>query len=54
MVVHGEHHWMPRDVEQKQQVWEHAESRNMQARKHGWMLQDVPKVNFEDGIEAVR
>jgi predicted dehydrogenase len=26
----------------------------MQARKHGWQLQVVPKVNFDDGIEAMR
>lgn len=48
------HHFMPHDVDQKQQGWEHCESRLMQARKHGWMLQRVPKVNVEDGIEAVR
>jgi hypothetical protein len=48
------HHWMPHDVVQKHQGWEHTESRIMQARKHGWMLQVIPKVNFEDGIEAVR
>ncbi len=47
-------HFMPHDVDQKQQGWEHCESRLMQARKHGWMLQRVPKVNVEDGIEAVR
>ena len=48
------HHWMPHDVKQKHQGWEHTESRIMQARKHGWMLQVIPSVNFEDGIEAVR
>jgi phage terminase large subunit len=48
------HHFMPHDVDQKHQGWEHTESRLMQARKHGWMLQRVPKVNVEDGIEAVR
>lgn len=48
------HHWMPHDVEQKHQGWEHAESRIMKARKHGWILQVIPKLNFEDGIEAVR
>ena len=53
MCVWG-HHWMPHDVNQKHQGWEHTESRIMQARKHGWILQVVPKVNFEDGIEAVR
>ena len=47
-------HFMPHDVKQEHQGWEHTESRIMQARKHGWMLQVVPKVNFEDGIEAVR
>ena len=26
----------------------------MQARKHGWHFQMVPRVSFEDGIEAVR
>jgi phage terminase large subunit len=45
---------MPHDVKQEHQGWEHTESRIMQARKHGWQLQVVPKVNFEDGIEAVR
>lgn len=48
------HHWMPHDVKQEHQGWEHTESRIMQARKHGWQLQVVPKVNFEDGIEAAR
>jgi phage terminase large subunit len=48
------HHFMPHDVDQKQQGWEHCESRLMQARKHGWLLQRVPKVNVEDGIEAAR
>lgn len=48
------HHFMPHDVDQKHQGWEHAESRLMQARKHGWQLQMVPKVNLEDGIEAMR
>lgn len=48
------HHWMPHDVRQQHQGWEHTESRIMQARKHGWQLQVVPQVNFEDGIEAAR
>ena len=48
------HHFMPHDVEQKHQGWEQAESRIMLARKAGWHLQVVPKVNFEDGIESVR
>ena len=48
------HHFGPHDIDQKHQGWEHAESRLMQARKHGWHFQVVPKVNFEDGIEAVR
>ena len=47
-------HWMPHDVRQEHQGWEHTESRITQARAAGWMLQVVPKVNFEDGIEAVR
>ena len=47
-------HFGPHDIDQKHQGWEHAESRLMQARKHGWHFQVVPKVNFEDGIEAVR
>jgi hypothetical protein len=47
-------HFMPHDVKQEHQGWEQCESRIMQARKHGWILQVVPKVNFEDGIEAVR
>jgi phage terminase large subunit len=48
------HHFGPHDIDQKHQGWEHAESRLIQARKHGWHFQVVPKVNFEDGIEAVR
>jgi phage terminase large subunit len=48
------HHFMPHDVAQKHQGWEHAESRLMMARQHGWLIQQVPKVNFEDGIEAMR
>ena len=48
------YHFMPHDVDQKHQGWEHTESRLMQARKHGWLLQRVPKVNVEDGIEAAR
>ena len=45
---------MPHDVKQEHQGWEHTESRLTQARKHGWQLMQVPKVNFNDGIEAVR
>lgn len=48
------HHWMPHDVKQGHQGWEHTESRLMQARKHGWIFQVTPDVNFEDGIEALR
>lgn len=48
------HHFGPHDIDQKHQGWEHAESRLMQARKHGWHFIMVPKVAFEDGIEAVR
>jgi hypothetical protein len=48
------YHFGPHDIDQKHQGWEHAESRLMQARKHGWHFQMVPKVAFEDGIEAVR
>jgi phage terminase large subunit len=51
---HWGNHWMPHDVKQQHQGWEHTESRIMQARKHGWQLQVTPKVNFEDGIEAAR
>jgi hypothetical protein len=47
-------HFGPHDIDQKHQGWEHTESRLMQARKHGWHFQMVPKVAFEDGIEAVR
>ncbi len=47
-------HWMPHDVKQEHQGWEHTESRITQAKKHGWHLKVVPKVNFEDGIESVR
>jgi hypothetical protein len=48
------YHFGPHDIDQKHQGWESTESRLMQARKHGWMFQMVPKVNVEDGIEAVR
>ena len=48
------YHFGPHDINQKHQGWEHAESRLIQARKHGWHFQVVPKVNFEDGIEATR
>lgn len=48
------HHWMPHDVKQGHQGWEHTESRLIQARKHGWMLQVTPHVNFQDGIESLR
>lgn len=48
------HHWVPHDIYQKHQGWEHTESRMTQARKHGWLLQTTPKVNFEDGIESLR
>lgn len=47
-------HFMPHDVKQKHQGWEHTESRIVQARKHGWHFQVTPLVNVEDGIEAVR
>jgi len=47
-------HWMPHDVRQEHQGWEQTESRLTQARKAGWNFQVTPKVNFEDGIEAVR
>lgn len=48
------HHFMPHDVKQAHQGWEQAESRLMIARQHGWFFQVTPKVNFEDGIEAMR
>lgn len=47
-------HFGPHDIDQKHQGWEHAESRLMQARKYGWHFQMVPKMSFEDGIEAAR
>jgi hypothetical protein len=47
-------HFMPHDVKQAHQGWEQAESRLMIARQHGWFFQVTPKVNFEDGIEAMR
>jgi hypothetical protein len=47
-------HWAPHDITQRHQGWEHAESRIMQARKHGWQFLMVPKVNVDDGIEATR
>jgi phage terminase large subunit len=48
------HHFGPHDIDQKQQGWEHCQSRLMLARQNGWQIQLVPKVNVEDGIEAVR
>ena len=45
---------MPHDVKQEHQGWEQVESRLMAARKQGWFFQVTPKVNFEDGIEALR
>ena len=47
-------HFGPHDIDQKHQGWEHTESRLMQARRYGWHFQRVPKVSFEDGIEAIR
>ncbi len=47
-------HWMPHDVKQQHQGFEHTESRLMQARRHGWHFQVTPRVNFEDGIESLR
>ena len=48
------HHFMPHDVKQEHQGWEHTESRIVQARKHGWFFMVTPRVNIEDGIEAMR
>ncbi len=47
-------HYAPHDVDQKHQGFEHCESRLMQARRYGWHFILVPKVSFEDGIEALR
>ena len=47
-------HYGPHDIDQKHQGFEHCESRLMQARKYGWHFHMVPKVSFEDGIEACR
>lgn len=47
-------HFMPHDVKQKHQGWEQAESRLMMARQHGWFFQVTPKMDVEDGIEAMR
>lgn len=47
-------HFMPHDIKQAHQGWEQAESRLMQARKAGWFFHVTPKVNFQDGIEALR
>ena len=47
-------HFMPHDVNQAHQGWEQAESRLNIARQNGWFFQVTPKVNFEDGIEAMR
>ena len=47
-------HYGPHDIDQKHQGFEHCESRLMQARKYGWHFHMVPKVSFDDGIEAAR
>lgn len=47
-------HFGPHDITQKHQGWEHAESRLMQARRAGWHFQVTPKLDIEDGIEAMR
>jgi len=47
-------HFMPHDVSQGHQGWETTESRLMQARKAGWNFIVTPKVDIEDGIEAMR
>jgi len=47
-------HFAPHDIAQKHQGWEHAESRLMQARKAGWNFIITPKLDIEDGIEAMR
>lgn len=47
-------HFGPHDIDQKQQGWEHCQSRLMLARQNGWHFNVVPKVNVEDGIESVR
>jgi len=47
-------HYGPHDIDQKHQGFEHCESRLMQARKYGWHFHMVPKVSFDDGIEATR
>jgi phage terminase large subunit len=47
-------HYVPHDVHQKHQGFEQVESRMTMARAQGWILQTVPKVNIEDGIEAMR
>ena len=47
-------HFAPHDIDQKQQGWEHCQSRLMQARQAGWQFLMVPKVNLDDGIEAMR
>jgi hypothetical protein len=47
-------HFMPHDIKSEHQGWEQVESRLMSARRAGWFFQVTPKVNFEDGIEAMR
>jgi len=47
-------HFGPHDIAQKHQSWEQAESRLMLARKAGWHFQVTPKLDVEDGIEAMR
>jgi len=47
-------HFGPHDITQKHQSWEQAESRLMLARKAGWHFQVTPKLDIEDGIEAMR
>jgi phage terminase large subunit len=51
---HWGSHFGPHDITQKHQSWEQAESRLMLARKAGWHFQVTPKLDIEDGIEAMR
>jgi hypothetical protein len=48
------HHWMPHDVKQEHQGWQHTQSRLTQAYQAGYQFQVIPRVNFNDGIEALR
>jgi len=47
-------HFAPHDILQRSQGWSEAESRLLLARRAGWNFQVTPKLDIDDGIEAMR